>query len=132
MMEKKDWLSLFIGLIIFLAGLFPLLNKLNMGPSWFSLEALGPIGNMLPYIVAGIGFYLMINSVIEITNSNSVGWISFLIAVIVLALGVLQVLSSFGIGPSWFALSFIKGTIYNVIFLVQGIFLMIAAFAMEL
>lgn len=132
MMEKKDWLSLLIGLIVFLAGLFPLLRKLNVGPEWFSLDRLGPIANIFPYIVAGVGFYLMINSVIEITNSNSIGWISFLIAIIVLAMGMLQVLSHFDIGPSWFSLSFIKGTIYNVIFLVQGLFLMIAAFAMEL
>jgi hypothetical protein len=74
----------------------------------------------------------MINSVIEITNSNAVGWISFLIAVIVMAAGILQSLYNFSIGPSWFALGFIKETIYYIIFTIEGIFLMIATFAMEL
>lgn len=132
MMEKKDWLSLFIGVIVFIYGLFPLLHNWGIGPEWFSMGFLQAIGNIIPYLIAGLGFYLMVNSVIEITNSNSIGWMSFMIAILILAIGALKTLSVFGVGPAWFALTFIKGVIFNVIFIVEGLFLMIAAFAMEL
>jgi hypothetical protein len=130
MMDAKDWVSFFVGLVLAATGVLPLISKLGAGPSWFALEFL-PL-NIASFIVAIAGFYLMINSVIEITNSNAVGWISFLIAVIVMAAGILQSLYNFSIGPSWFALGFIKETIYYIIFTIEGIFLMIATFAMEL
>ena len=74
----------------------------------------------------------MVNSVIEITNSNAIGWISFLIAVLIMASGILQVLHKFAIGPTWFELTFISDLVYYIVFTVEGIFLMIATFAMNL
>ena len=130
MMQGKDWMSLFIGFLIAAMGALPLLSKMGVGPSWFAMEFL-PV-QIFAYIAAAAGFYLMVNSVIEITNSNSIGWISFMIAGLFLVVGLLQVLNKFGIGPGWFALTFIKQTVYHVIFLIEGLFLMIAAFAMEL
>jgi len=130
MMDMKDWVSFFIGLILACAGAFPLLNKMGVGPGWFELSRM-PV-SIFAYIVAIAGFYLMINSIIEITNSNSIGWLSFLIAGLLMAAGVLQVLNKFEVGPNWFELEFIRHTIYYIIFLVEGLFLMIATFAMEL
>jgi len=130
MMEGKDWLSFFVGAVIAAMGVLPLFNNFGVGPSWFAMEFL-PL-SIFAYIAAGAGFYLMVNSVIEITNSNAIGWFSFLIAILFLAVGVLQTLSNFGIGPSWFELSFISPIIYRVIFSIEGFFLMIAAFAMEM
>src|SRR3989338_2327631 len=129
MLDTKDYLSFFVGAILTVTGLLPLLEKFKMGPSWFALEFL-PV-QIFAYIVAVAGFYLMVNSVIEITNSNAIGWLSFLVAAIVMVLGVLQVLSNFKIGLSWFALSFIKDTVYYIIFTIEGVFLMIATFAIE-
>ena len=130
MMETKDFISFIVGLLLTIMGAFPLLNKMGVGPEWFALSKL-PV-SIFAYIVAGAGFYLLVNSVIEITNSNSVGWISFLIALVFLGVGLLQTLFAFGIGPSWFELDIITNTIYYVIFTIEGIFLMIACFAMEL
>ena len=129
MIEAKDWLSFFVGLIIAALGVLPLLSKMNTGPSWFGLEFL-PV-QILAYIVAIIGFYLLIESIIEITNSNAIGWISFLIAAVFMAAGILIVLSRFNVGPSWFALP-INALIYQIIFIVEGLFLMVAMFAMEI
>jgi hypothetical protein len=84
------------------------------------------------WIVAGAGLYLAVNSVIEITNSNIVGWWSFGVATAVLIIGLLPLLHTFGIGPDWFAFKWLGRTIYNVIFIVEGFFLMVATFAMEL
>ena len=115
MIEAKDWISLLIGMILTAAGALPLLSKFGIGPSWFALS--WPPLQFAAYVVAVAGFYLMIESVIEITNSNAIGWISFLIAVVLMAAGVLQVLNKFGIGPGWFELPFIKDMIYHIIFL---------------
>lgn len=130
MMTMKDWVSFFVGALLAAAGALPFLNRFNVGPDWFELPWL-PV-SLFAYIVAIAGFYLMVNSVIEITNSNSIGWLSFLIAAVFMAAGVLQALNNFNIGPEWFSLSFIGHTIYYVIFLIEGLFLMIATFAMEL
>jgi len=129
-MEPKDWLSFFVGMIVTALGLLPLLGKLGVGPGWFRMEFL-PIA-LLAYLVAAFGFYLLINSIIEITNSNTIGWTSFFIAVALFAAGVLQVLAKFRVGPDWFSLKFINETAYFIIFIIEGIFLMIACFAMEM
>ena len=89
---------------------------------------------ILAYAVALLGFYLVVNSIIEITNSNSIGWFSFLVALLVMAIGVLHVLGQFGVVSGFLAMGFLEGSmwIFNVIFVVLGLFLMLACFAMEL
>lgn len=130
MLSAKDWVSFLVGAVIAAFGLLPILNRINVGPSWFALEFL-PIA-VFSYIVAGAGFYLMIESVIEITNSNAVGWVSFIIAAVVLVIGILPALARFGIGPGWFSFPWLSPFVYQIIFIVEGLFLMIAMFAMEM
>lgn len=124
MMQTRDWISGIIGAIIFLLGLLPLLGKFEF------LNNL-PV-SLLVWIVAGAGFYLIINSVIEITNSNIIGWWSFIIAISLLAVGLMPLLHTFGVGPDWFEFKWLSRAVYNVIFVIEGVFLMIATFAMEL
>lgn len=130
MLTMKDWVSFFVGALIAALGVLPILSRLGIGPGWFALDFLPVV--LFSYIVAAAGFYLMINSVIEITNSNTVGWWSFIIAAVVLAIGLLPLLSGFGIGPAWFAFPWISPLIYQIIFVIEGLFLIIAMFAMEL
>ena len=120
MMETKDWVSGIVGFLVLCIGLLPLLNKMGIGPGWFNFSL--PI-ILLSWIVAAAGFYLIINSFIEITNSNIVGWVSFAIAAIITAIGLLQALGK---------ISWISETIFSVLFIVVGLFLMIATFAMEM
>ncbi len=120
MMEPKDWISGLVGLIILCLGLFPLLNRYNIGPGWFAFNL--PV-KLLSWVVVIGGFYLIINSFIEITNSNVVGWVSFFIAAVITVLGVLQVLGK---------ITLISGMVFNIIFIIIGLFLMIATFAMEM
>lgn len=124
MMQTRDWISGIVGAVIFLLGLMPMIGRFTF------LNNL-PI-SLLTWIVAGAGFYLAINSIIEITNSNIVGWWSFGVAIAVLIIGLFPLLHTFGIGPAWFEFPWLKGTAYNIIFIIEGIFLMIATFAMEL
>lgn len=124
MMQMRDWVSGAIGTVIFLLGLLPLLGKFEF------LNNL-PV-SLLTWIVAGAGLYLAMNSVIEITNSNIVGWWSFGVAIAVLVIGIFPLLHTFGIGPAWFQFNWLNRTAYNIIFVIEGVFLMIATFAMEL
>ena len=124
MMQMRDWISGLIGAIIFLLGLLPMLGKFTF------LNNL-PV-SLLTWIVAGAGLYLAMNSIIEITNSNIIGWWSFGVAITVLVIGLFPLLHSFGIGPSWFQFNWLNRTAYNIIFVMEGVFLMIATFAMEL
>ena len=132
MMEAKDWVSFFVGLVVLAFGALPMLHNWGVGPAWFDLPTL-PV-KILAYAVALLGFYLVVNSIIEITNSNSIGWFSFLVALLVMAIGVLHVLGQFGVVSGFLAMGFLEGSmwIFNVIFVVLGLFLMLACFAMEL
>ena len=120
MMEPKDWISGLVGLIILGLGLLPLLNNWGIGPAWFSLSL--PV-KILSWVVVVGGFYLIINSFIEITNSNIVGWLSFLIAAVITVWGILQVMGK---------VTWPSGIVFNIVFIVLGLFLMIATFAMEM
>lgn len=120
MMEINDWISGLVGAVILCLGLFPLLNGRGIGPGWFGFSL--PV-KLLSWVVLVGGFYLIINSFIEITNSNVVGWVSFFIAAVVTVLGVLQVLGK---------ITWISGMVFNIIFIILGLFLMIATVAMKL
>lgn len=135
MMETKDWVSFFIGILVTAAGALPLLHSWGvLSNPIFQLNFLVP--GVIKYLLAGLGLYLIINSIIEITNSNAIGWISGIVAVIVMAAGLLPLLAELGVLPPVFSLGFLSGPsasfIYNILFVVEGIFLMIAAFAMEM
>ncbi|MBW2967684.1 hypothetical protein KY362_04305 [Candidatus Woesearchaeota archaeon] len=133
-MEAKDIVSLIVGMILFALGLLPLLNKFGIGPAWFDMFQFLPIA-VFSWIVAVGALYLVINSIIEITNSSSFGFVSIILAFVCLVAGVLPILHGFGVGPEFFSLSFLGNAsqyLYNAVFMIEGIFLMIAMFAMEM
>lgn len=116
-MQARDWISGLVGIIVGLLGLLPMIDYGAF------LKDLPP--NILRWVVVVAGIYLILNSIIEITNSNVIGWWSFGVAVIAVTLGLLPTLP-------WFKFEPFSNTIYNVILIVEGVFLMIATFAMEL
>lgn len=133
MMEGKDILSFIVGLLLFAMGLLPLLNKFGVGPDWFGLNFLPT--TVFGWLIAVGALYLVINSVIEITNSSAVGFFSIIVAFVCLIIGVLPLLHGFGIGPDFFSMSFLgafSAYLYNIVFMVEGLFLMIAMVAMEM
>ena len=124
MMQLRDWIAGGIGAIIFLLGLLPMLGILAF------LNDLP--ATALIWIVAIAALYLVYTAIVEITNSNIMGTATIVVAGVTFAIGLLPILHSFGIGPSWFEFNWLSRTIYNVIFVIEGFFLMIATFAMEL
>lgn len=85
----------------------------------------------VPYILAILGFYLAVESIIELTNSNHIGWLSFFIGLAIMVVGLLPALQAFGIGPGLFGIT-LNPLVYHIVFVIEGVFLMIAMFAMEL
>ncbi len=134
MMEAKDIVSFIIGALLFILGLFPLLHQFGIGPSWFNVWSFLP-ATVISWIVAVGALYLVVDSVIEITNSSAVGFVSIIVAFICLLIGVLPILHGFGIGPDFFALEFlgpVTDYLFNIVFMIEGLFLMIAMVAMEM
>ena len=129
MMELKDWISFFTGILMIAFGLMPMIAGPLGLPSSLSFTWL-PM-TLFTYVLAGAGLYLLINAVIEITNSNNIGWTTFLLGIAFLVIGILPVLK--GLGVIGFSLPFnISPMIYRIMFIIEGIFLCIATFAMEL
>jgi hypothetical protein len=134
MMEAKDILSFIVGLLLFALGVLPLLSKFSIGPAWFNVWKFLPV-TVLSWIIAVGALYLVIDSIIEITNSSSIGFVSIIIAFACLLIGVLPILHGFGIGPSFFALSFLGAIgkyLFDIVLALEGVFLMIAMVAMEM
>jgi len=132
MMEGKDFFSLIVGFIVLALGAVPLLEGMkvfNLGLTKILSGVLA--ANIAVYLVAGLGLYLAIESIIEITNSNSIGGFSLIIALLVTVLGLIPILSNFGILP--FNLPFaLSQMVFQIIFIIEGLFLIIAGFAMEM
>ncbi|MBW2972597.1 hypothetical protein KY359_06175 [Candidatus Woesearchaeota archaeon] len=134
MMEAKDIISFIVGLLLFALGLLPMLSKFGLGPDWFNVWQFLPV-TVVSWIIAVGALYLVVDSIIEITNSSAIGFVSIIVAFICLLIGVLPLLASFGIGPSFFALGFlgpVTSYLFDIVFIAEGIFLMIAMVAMEM
>ena len=116
MMQMRDWISGLVGVLVGLLGLLPLIG-------YGTFLSLSP--NVLRWIAVVAGIYLAWNSIVEITNSNVVGWWSFGVAAISIILGLLPSIP-------WFHFGVFSSAFYNVNLIIEGVFLMIATFAMEL
>lgn len=122
MMQMRDWIIGAIGVVI---GAIGLLSLIKILPFELSKTA-------LVWIAAVAGFVLLYAAIVEITNSNVMGTVSIIIAGIVLVVSLLPALYSMGLLGSWAAFGWVSETIYKLVLIVEGIFLAIATFAMEL
>jgi len=124
--QPKGWISLILGLILVVLGVLPLLARfkiLGANPIQFITNILGM--NIAQYIVAIAGLVLIINAFME---ADTLRIVSLIVGVIILAAGVIPVLNGAGVIP--FNIPFLSDLVYQILFIVEGIFLVIAAFAM--
>jgi len=123
--EPKGWIALFVGLVVAALGVIPLLNQ--FGVIAFNLPEF--ILNIIPaiaiWLIAGVAFFLFIDSFME---DDAMRVISIIVALALLAVGVIQILFKFGV-IGW-GIPFLTDTVYLILFVVEGLFLIIAAFAM--
>ena len=122
MMQMRDWVIGLIGVIIGALGILSLIGVLP-----FELSR-----NALVWIAAVAGLILLYASIIEITNSNVMGTVSIIAAGIILIISLLPALNGIGWLGDWASFSWVGEAIYKIILIVEGIFLAIATFAMEL
>ena len=115
MMTMKDWISFLVGALLAFLGLAPMIWK----EGFLSFSSI-PEG-IFPYILAVGGIYLIVNAFIEITNSNVMGWVSLIVGVVIACFGLLPFMKAL-LGPA----------LIHILLIIDGLFLMIACFAMEL
>jgi len=119
--EPKYWISLVAGVIVVALGGIPLLN--SWGVLGFSLPFALSM-NILLWLVAAVGAYLLIDTFLS--EDDAVMWTSAIIAVVILAIAIIQILSNFGV--IGFGIPFITLTLLRVLFVVEGVGLIIAGF----
>ncbi|MBR9690486.1 hypothetical protein GOV08_02265 [Candidatus Woesearchaeota archaeon] len=126
--DPKNWSVLIIGILLMALGLIPLLHGwgvIGFGLPKFLANIISSIGL---YLIAAGGIYLLIDSFME---DSTMRIVSIIVAVTVTAFGIFALLFQFGVLP-W-NVSFLASTvpmIYNIVFVIEGLFLFIAAFAM--
>ncbi len=122
MMQMRDWIIGVIGLIVGALGLLSLLKILPFGLS----------RGALVWIAAIAGIILAYAAIVEVTNSNIMGPISIIAAGVILIISLLPALNSMGILGNWAAFNWVGETVYKLVLVVEGIFMAMATFAMEL
>ena len=125
--EPKGWVALLVGLLVAVIGAVPLLAKFKVLP--FSLPDF--VAKLIPaiaiWLIPAIALLLFIDSAVWEEEFPRI--ISVLVALVFLALGVIEILSKFSIIS--FSIPVITDTIYYVIFVLEGLFLLLAAFWMQ-
>ncbi len=122
MHSVRHWISFFVGAIIFALGLLPLIGK---APVFLDNVP----GAVAMYIVAFGGLYIIVDSFFEFTFHSGVGISTLLIGLAVFALGLITILHS--MGKITFGISFLTPVVYQILFMLEGLFLMMACFIMD-
>ena len=123
--EPKGVISFFVGILLLALGVIPLLS--TWGVLGFTLP--GFILNILPavaiWVLPVLAFLLFVDATDE---DGGIKGITIIVGLLFLALGVIQILSNFGV--IGFSLP-LGATVYQILLAVEGLFLFIAAFAMD-
>jgi hypothetical protein len=120
--RPRDTISFFVGIVLTIFGVLPLLVKWKVVP--FSLPSFMtslPV-QVLVWIVAVGGLYVVIDGFIE-PKSHNLHWFLVAAGAILLAIGLIPILKSFGV--IGFDLGIKDPTIYQIIITIEGIFLII-------
>ena len=111
-------LGLLLGVLILIVGLIAMLNKIKILPFGIPLSI-----NFLAWILAAGGLYLIIESVTEIGAKRR---IALLVAFAILVLTLIPILNS--LGAVAFSIPGLSLTLYHILLVVEGAFLVINAF----
>ncbi len=119
----RKFVSFILGVIFLIIGLIPLLNKFNIIA--FSLP---PIGNLILWILAVIGgIWLIIDGISEDRSfSFGIGHITIIVGLILLTIGLIPLLNSFGI--IGFTLPSFLDMFNDFLFTIGGLLLIIGTF----
>jgi len=128
-MSFRDWISFFIGLVLFVIGLIPLLNKFGVLKFTLPDFMLGLIGSIFFWIIAIAGTYIIIDGLIEPAGH---GLHKFLLALglLFIIIGLIPIMNKFGVIK--LDIPFLANlVVYNIIITIEGLMLMTAGFTMR-
>jgi len=122
------WPSLILGLLVGSTGLLMLVSTLGVLP--FALPGFfGSLyGALGLYILAGLGFFIVIEDVTGVFGGMGEWyntWLPLVIGFVLLALGVVQVLNNFGV--IGFSIPTLPGVVYQALFVLEGIALLLSS-----
>ncbi|MBN1793172.1 hypothetical protein JW826_05820 [Candidatus Woesearchaeota archaeon] len=127
-MSARDWISFFVGVVLLVFGLIPLLNELFK----ISILNLHTIINKLPvqlfvWIVALAGVYVLLDGLIE-PAGHMLHTMLMIAGLVFVIFGLVPILISFGV----FKISWpIPTLIYHIIITIESVMLMSAGFTMR-
>jgi hypothetical protein len=121
--DPKTLANLIVGFLLTAFGLIPLLNHFGV-IGWNLPEfMIGLMGNFALYLIAGIGIWLIIDGFLE---DETIQKITLLIGLLVLIFGIIPLLNQFGVIS--ITIPFLNLLVFQALFVVEGILLIIAAF----
>jgi hypothetical protein len=123
--EPKGYLSAIAGLILIALGIIPLLNHFGVIGWNFPAGIIGVLFSIMFYIAAAAGLWLIIDGFME---DDTIRMVTVLLGIVIMIAALIPLLNSFKVIP--FGLPFLTPTIVQGVFVVEGLFLLIAAFAM--
>lgn len=122
--DPRHVTSMIIGIILTAMGAIPLLNQ--FGVIGFGLGPLsGVIARIAQYILAAAGLMLFVEAWFE---DDFIWKITITAGILFFGIGLVPLLNSFGL--IGFTIPFLSVTVYNVIFVIEGVLLMLAFFFM--
>ena len=123
--EPKGVISFFAGILLLALGIIPLLS--TWGVLSFTLPSF--ILNILPgvaiWVLPILAFLLFVDATDE---DGGIKAITIIVGLVFLALGIIQILSNFNVIGFSIPLG---ATVYQILLAVEGLFLFLAAFAMD-
>ena len=118
----KKITSFILGVLTLAIGLFPLLAKFNV--ITFNIPGLDLFFSIAFWIFAAGGIFLLIDAHLE---DHTLKVPTTIVAIILIVIGLIEILNSFGVVP--FTIPFANEMFFYVLFIIEGLFLIIAAFA---
>lgn len=128
-MSGRDWISFFIGIVLFFIGIIPLLKQfkvLGFGlPSFLN----GLMAQIFFWIIAIAGVYIIVDGLIE-PAGHSLHIFLMILGLLFVIVGLIPILNRFGVVH--LNLSFLANlVVYNSIITIEGLMLMTAGFTMR-
>ena len=124
----KSWFILIVGLLLTTFGLVPLLNQWNVIA--FDIPFIESLmGTALAYILALAGLFLIVDGVMEGGFTHPWGMISVTVGFLVLLLGVIPLLNTFGVIS--FGIPGLDLIVYRIIFTIEGVMAIIGAWSLQ-
>ena len=128
-MSLRDWLSFFIGLVLFSIGLIPLLASMKVITWGLPGFMTSLIGSIFFWIIAIGGIYIFIDGIIE-PKAEFLHLTLLAVGLVFVAVGLLPILNNAGIVG--FSIPFLANmVVYNIIIVIEGLMLMTAGFTMR-